>query len=151
MTEFISETITIPYGEQEIYNVLSNVNNLEEKIRDRIPENKVDDFTFDEDSCSFSFNPVGKVRFAIIERNAPNSLILNADPSPIKVQMLIQLNEETPGNTQLKLTVNADLNPFLKPMVSGPLQEGVNKIANFLSEIPYGETGEAEQEVQPEN
>ena len=37
----------------------------------------------------------------------------------------------------MKVTVKAELNPFIKGMVSGPLQDGVEKIADALSKIEY--------------
>ena len=33
----------------------------------------------------------------------------------------------------------ADLNPFLKPMVSKPMQEAVEKISEILARLPYEE------------
>lgn len=38
----------------------------------------------------------------------------------------------------MKLTVCADLNPFIKGMVEKPLKEGVEKLADMLAMIPYG-------------
>ena len=38
---------------------------------------------------------------------------------------------------KLKITVRADLNPFLKPMVSKPLQEAVDKISTVIASLPY--------------
>jgi carbon monoxide dehydrogenase subunit G len=51
--------------------------------------------------------------------------------------MWVQLKETAEQETKMKLTIKADLNPFLKPMVSKPLQEGINKIADVLANIQY--------------
>ena len=51
--------------------------------------------------------------------------------------MWIQLKESAEDETKLKLTVKADLNVFIKPMVSKPLQEGLDKIAEMLTVLPY--------------
>lgn len=37
----------------------------------------------------------------------------------------------------MKLTIKADLNPFIKQMVKKPLQEGIEKIADVLQMIQY--------------
>ena len=37
----------------------------------------------------------------------------------------------------MKLTLKADINPFIKGMISGPLQDGLEKIADMLAMIPY--------------
>lgn len=62
MTEFVSEVKTIPFNEDRIFNMLSDLSNLG-KVQDRIPQDKIQDFEFDKDSCSFSVAPVGKITF----------------------------------------------------------------------------------------
>jgi carbon monoxide dehydrogenase subunit G len=136
MTEFISDIKTIPYGNRIVYETLSDLNNLE-KLKNRIPSDKIEDFTFDSDSCSFSVSPVGKVRFSIIDREPLKTIKLTADQSPVAVNMWIQLKETGEQETKMKLTIKADLNPFIKPMISKPLQEGIDQIADIIARIPY--------------
>ena len=138
MTEFVSEIKTIPYFQEKVYTILSDMNNLE-KIKDKIPQDKISDFSFDKDSCSFSINPIGNVRISIIDREPSKTIKLTTDQSPIEINMWIQLIESQESETKMKLTVKANLNPFMKPMLSKPLQEGVDKIATMLATIPYDE------------
>lgn len=140
MTEFTSEIKQIPYSETTIYEVLSDLNNLE-KVKDRIPQDKIRDFSFDHDSCTFNVSPVGNVRFSVVEREPGKTIKFKADQSPVDVYMWIQLKEMNPLDTRMKLTVKAELNPFLKPMLSGPLQKGVEQIADVLPAIPYETLG----------
>ena len=65
---------------------------------------------------------------------------------PMELYMWIQLKEAGEQETKLKLTVKADLNVFLKPMVSKPLSEGIEKIAELLVTLPYSEILEKRQE-----
>jgi hypothetical protein len=140
MTEFTSEIKQLPYSDATIFEVLSDLNNLE-KIKDQIPPDKIREFSFDRDSCTFNMNPVGNVRLSIVERE-PNKLIkFGADQLPVEVNLWIQLKAVNPQDTRMKLTVRAKLNPFLKPMLSGPLQKGVNKIADVLAAVPYETLG----------
>jgi len=136
MTDFISEIKTIPYGNRIVFETLADLNNLE-KLKDRIPSDKIEDFTFDSDSCSFSIQPVGKIRFSIVDREPLKTIKFTADQSPVGVNMWIQLKETGEQETKMKLTIKAELNPFLKPMLSKPLQEGINQIADMLASIPY--------------
>ena len=41
------------------------------------------------------------------------------------------------ANCKMKLTIKAELNPFIKGMVSGPLTEGLEKVADVLQNIQY--------------
>lgn len=136
MTEFVSDIKTIPHNEEIIFQTLSNLSNLEQ-FKDKIPQHNVKDFQFDNDSFSFSIDPVGKVKFSIVEREPNKTIKLKADESPVEVYLWIQLKQTGEMDTKMKLTIKASLNPFIKPMVSKPLQEGINKIADILSNIPY--------------
>ena len=41
------------------------------------------------------------------------------------------------GQAKLKVTIRAEVNMFMKAMVAKPLQDGVDKLAEMLSMIPY--------------
>ena len=140
MTEFISDIKTIPYGNRIVYETLADLNNLE-KLKNRIPPDKIEDFTFDSDSCSFSVQPVGKIRFSIIDREPLKTIKLTTDRSPMEVNMWIQLKETGEQETKMRLTIKAELNPFIKPMISKPLQEGINQIADIIASINYEALG----------
>lgn len=71
--EFVSEVKQIPHNDERIFTMLSDLSNLE-RIKDRIPQDKIKNFEFDSDTCSFAVDPVGKITFQIVERE-PNKLI----------------------------------------------------------------------------
>jgi len=140
MTEFTSEIKQLHHSEKTVFEALSDLSNLE-KIKDSIPADKIQDFSFDRNSCSFSVSPVGKIRFSIIEREPNKTIKFAADQAPVEVYMWVQLKEVEPLDTRLKLTVKAGLNSFIKAMVAKPLQEGINKIADMLATLPYETLG----------
>ena len=67
MTTFESPIKIIKAPQEKIFNKLYDLNNLE-SVKDRIPQDKISDFTFDTDTVSFSVAPVGKIGLRIIER-----------------------------------------------------------------------------------
>ena len=140
MTEFVSDIKTVPCANRIVYETLADLNNLE-KLKNRIPQDKINDFTFDSDSCSFSVQPVGNIRFSVVDREPMKTIKLVAVQAPVDVTLWIQLKETGERETKLKLTVRAKLNPFLKPMISKPLQGGINQIADILANIPYETLG----------
>lgn len=136
MTEFISEVKTIPYSVEKVYSILSDLSNLE-LARDRIPEDKIKNLKFNTDSCSINVAPVGDVTFNIVERKENNTIKFQGEKLPMDMFMWIQLVKSDDLVTKMKITVKAELNVFIKSMVSKPLQDGVNKIADMLSLLPY--------------
>lgn len=136
MTEFTSDIKTILHNDVDIFRVLSDLSKLD-LIKDQIPEDKIKDFKFDSDSCSFRVDPVGEVRFNVIERE-PNKLVkFKSENLPFDVFLWIQLVQKAEKDTKMKMTLRAELNPFIKGMVSKPLKEGLEKISDVIASLPY--------------
>ena len=106
-------------------------------MQDRIPQDKIQDFEFDKDSCSFSVAPVGKITFQIVEREPNKTIKFTTTNSPVPLFLWIQLKQVEENDTRMKITVRAELNPFIKPMVSKPLQDAIDKISTMLASLPY--------------
>ena len=136
MTDFTSEIKTIPHNDNKIYAMLSDMSNLK-RIQDRIPQDKIKDFTFDTDTCSFTVDPVGAVVFQIVDREPNKTIKFSTTHSPVPLLMWIQLKPVTENDTKMKMTVRADLNPFLKPLVSKPLKDAIDKISEIIAKLPY--------------
>jgi hypothetical protein len=136
MTKFESSIKQVPYAQEAVYRNLSDLSNLE-RVRDRVPEDKVKDFTFDSDSVSVSVPPVGKITLRICEREEPKCVKFESVDSPLPFNLWIQVLPVTAETSKMKVTVKADIPFMLKGMVSGPLEDGVEKIADALAMIPY--------------
>lgn len=138
MAQFESSIKQIPYPQQNVYNMLSDLNNIE-RVKDRVPEDKLKDITFDSDSISINNSPVGTISMRIVEREEPKTIKFESANSPMAFNFWIQLLPTSDTASKMRLTIKADIPIFLKGMVSKPLQEAVEKIADALAMIPYGE------------
>lgn len=136
MTEFVSDVKTISHSDAEVFRVLSDMSKLE-LVKDRIPEDKIKEFTFDADSVSFKVDPIGQVKFLVVERE-PNKLVkFKSENLPFEVFLWIQLVSKQENETKMRMTVRADINPFMKGMVAKPMKEAVEKISDMVAELPY--------------
>ena len=115
--------------------MLCDLNNIN-KVKDRIPADKLNDLSFDADSLSLS-TPMGAVRLRIVDREEPKCIKFATEESPLAFNFWIQILPVTESSSKMKLTIKAELNPFIKGMVSKPLQEGLEKIADELQMIRY--------------
>ena len=136
MTKFESSVKQIPYPVEDVYRNISDLNNLE-RVRDRIPEDKLNSFSFDSDSVSVNVAPVGDLKLRIIEREENKCIKFETVQSPLPFNLWIQVLPVTATESKMKVTVQADIPFMLKGMVAGPLQDGVEKIADTLSKIPF--------------
>ena len=135
MTKFESSVKQIPYPVENVYRNISDLSNLE-RVRDRIPEDKLQDFQFDSDSVQVSV-PVGTIKLRIIEREENKCVKFETEQSPLPFNLWIQVLPVSETESKMKVTVKADIPFMLKGMVSGPLQDGVEKIADALAQIPF--------------
>ena len=135
MTTIESSIRQIDYPQQAVYNMLSDLSNIE-KVSDKIPEDKVRDLTFDSDSISVS-TPMGGVRLVIVDREEPKTIKFETRESPLPFNFWIQILPVSEAVSKIKLTIKAELNPFIGGMVKKPLQEGIEKIADALQLIRY--------------
>ena len=136
MTKFESSVKQIPYPVEDVYRNISDLSNLE-RVRDRVPEDKLNSFSFDSDSVSVNVAPVGDLKLQIIEREANKCVKFESVQSPLPFNLWIQVLPVSETESKMKVTVQADIPFMLKGMVAGPLQDGVDKIAEALSKVPY--------------
>jgi hypothetical protein len=135
-SKFESSVKLVPYSQQAVYNNISDLRNLE-KVRDRVPEDKVKDFSFDQDTLSINVAPVGELKLRICDREEPKCVKFETVQSPVPFNVWVQVLPVDENSSKMKVTVKAELNPFIKSMVEKPLQEGVEKIADALAMVHY--------------
>lgn len=136
MSKFESSIKQIPHPRQAVYSMLSDFANIE-KVCDRIPADKLQDISFDSDCLTIKAATIGEIRLRIVDREEPKCIKFATEQSPIPFHLWIQILPVTESSSKMKLTLEAELNPFIKGMVSGPLKEGLEKVADALAMIQY--------------
>ena len=149
MSTFESSIRQIPYPQQNVYDKLSDLSNLKtlkeryELMKDNMPEEArkqaeaIKDLQFDQDSLTVNVPPVGTIRLKVVDREEPKCIKFETEQSPVPFNFWIHLLPVTTTSCKMKLTIKADLNPFIKQMVKKPLSEGIEKIADVLQMIQY--------------
>ena len=135
MAKFESTIREIQAPQQLVYSVLSNMNNIG-KAMNRIPADMRDKVSFTDDGFSIQ-SPVGKVAAKVVGLEEPKTIKLESVDSPVPFNFWVQVLPVTPTTSKMKLTIKADVNPFVGGMVKKPLQEGIERIADALQMISY--------------
>ena len=141
MAQYESSIKHIPYSQERVYNKLSDLNNLN-SVRDRLDlikdklDGKLEDMSFDSDSLTLKVQGFN-LTLRIMEREPLKCIKFEGDKTPIPLNLWIQILPEGMDNAKMKVTIRAEVNMFMKAMVAKPLQEGVEKLADMLSMIPY--------------
>jgi len=151
-----SDVKLIGYPQEIVYNKMADLNNLavikerfndpevQERMAGNIPADKIEKvkktletIQADSDSVSIQVDMIGQLSIRIVEREEPKCIKFESANSPVKFNLWVQLLPVTADSCKMKLTVDADIPIFLTGMISKPLKEGIEKIADMLATLPY--------------
>lgn len=136
MSQYESSVKNIPYPQDRVYSKLEDLNNLE-SIKDRVPQDKVKEFSFDRDSVTVEVSPLGKITLKIIEREEPKCIKFETVGSPMPANFWVQIIPDGEQASKMRVVAKAEINFMLRSMIEKPLKEGLEKIADALSIIAY--------------
>ena len=88
MTKFESSIKYIQSSQEAVYGKLSDLNNLEQ-VKDRLPEDKVKNLSFDADSLTVEVSPVGKITLQIVEKEPCKCIKFGTVTSPLPFNLWI--------------------------------------------------------------
>lgn len=141
MVKFESEVKHVPYSQGRVYTKLADLNNLAsvcerlDLLKDKL-EGKLEDMSFDQDSLTLKVQGIS-LTLRIVEREPMKCIKFEGDKTPIPLNLWIQILPVTDVEAKMRVTIGAEVNMFMKAMVSKPLKEGVDKLADMLAMIPY--------------
>ena len=136
-SKYESKITSAPCSAQQIYRVLSNLQNLE-RVKDLIPKDKVQEMDIESDRVRFKVDGLAqKITIAIVDRIENDTIKFGAEGIPMDANFWIQMKEVSPTDTRLKLTVKADIPFMFKFMVEKKLQTGLDQAAEMLAQFPY--------------
>lgn len=138
-TKYESKISSAPCSAQQIYRVLSNLQNLE-RVRDLIPKDKIQEMEIEPDRVRIKVDGLAqKITIAIVDRIENDTVKFGAEGIPMDANFWIQLKELAPNDTRIKLTVKADIPMMFKMMIGKKLQDGLDQAADMLAQFPYSQ------------
>lgn len=134
MAEFSIKSETHPTQSltKALYNYLVDFSNF----KNILPEDKVENFEYSGDKCSFNIKGITALTVRIIEKT-PHSLIKFQTEGLAKFNFILEAKFDGDAESTGKCTVNlhGDMNPFIKAMAEKPLTALVNTMATKLSQL----------------
>jgi len=176
MARYESNVKQVPYSQEEVYSKLSNLRNfesikrnigdprLQDAISNEIPADQADmirgnieKMEFTPDSVKMELPMMGEMSLNIIEREPAKCIKFATENSPIGCNLWIQVLPVTDGTSKMKLTLDADINMFIKAMIGNKLQSGLDRVADMIASFPFpllrisDEDGDIETQSLPDN
>jgi carbon monoxide dehydrogenase subunit G len=146
LSKYTSNVKVINHNEQVVFNYLSNFRNLSsylnsgliEKITEKVPQIKITDFSSDQDSCKFNITGLGVAEIKIVNREPFKIIKVESSGGlPLSFIFWIQLMPVDNFQTKIRLTLHAEMSMMIKMMAGSKLEEGIDKLADTLSALPY--------------
>jgi len=138
-TKYESKVCSIPNSAENVYKVLSNLENLD-RVKDMIPQDKVQELEVSADSIRMKVDGLGqKITISIVERIENDTIKFGAEGIPMQANFWIQLKELAPLDTRIKLTIKADIPFMFKMMLDKKMQQGLDQAADMLAQFPYNQ------------
>jgi carbon monoxide dehydrogenase subunit G len=111
---------------------------LIEKITEKIPQIKITDFSSDQDSCKFNITGIGLAEIRIVDREPFKTIKVESSGGlPVSFTFWIQLMSVDNFQTKMRLTLHIEMSMIIKMMAGNKLEEGIDKLADTLSSLPY--------------
>jgi len=132
MTNLESSNVTVAKSAEHIFNFLQDLTNFSQLL----PEDRVENFEADKDSCSFQIKGLTGIQIKVADRQ-PNTLVHTVSqtvkPFPFSLDMHIEAIDENSCHVQFKF--HAEINSFLKMMVERPLGNFLGMLATSVQEL----------------
>ena len=132
MKSYEGKIVRLQSSQQVAFERLSNLEMLKEMPTEMLPK-QVKSFEADCDHISVEVDMIGKVSLNIIEREPCKTIKFEANPSPIPMNMWIQLIEKN-GSTYMKMTAKADIPFMLKALVGNKAKDALDKISEAIAQ-----------------
>ena len=118
MSTFEGKEVTIEKPAGEIYAFISDLTNYEKLL----PMDKIDDWQCTTETCSFKIQGTFTIDLFVKEKT-PNEVVVlqSGEKAPFPITITAKISDKGSSST-VGFTGEAKINPFLKPMVKGPLQ-----------------------------
>ncbi|MFT3740433.1 MAG: SRPBCC family protein [Breznakibacter sp.] len=130
MTTFESARYMAVRPASEIYGFISDFN----AISVVLPSDKVKNWQSDADSCRFTVDGLGEVGLRISQKE-PSTLVqyVGDGKVPFNFYLNVHLSDCESGGTSLYLSAQAQLNPMMKLIATGPIQNFLDKMAEAIA------------------
>ena len=152
MAKYESQIKQVPYSQSAVYSKVSDLTHLaaikerinDPKVQEQIPADKLEEvkksleqMECTTDTLSTPAGPIGNISVKIIEREPEKCVKFASTNAPVSFKLWIQILPTRETTSKIKVTIDADINFFMKQVLDKPLKQGVDKFADMLAMIPY--------------
>ena len=129
MTYFESRTGKLSCTAEEIYNFVTDIRNFEQFI----PQETVKNWQAEKESACLNVPMLGTVNFRLAEKEMFSKVVFNGEAlNKNDFSLILHISDNGKNPAEVKISLNADLNPVLKMMAAKPIGQFMEKLVNEM-------------------
>lgn len=126
-----SSKVTVEKSAQELFDLLSNVQNFEKLM----PENIAKFEVIGDDAFIFGLKGMPEIKLKMKEKVAPNKIVLGAASDKLPFTLIANINAITDNSSDVKLDFEGDFNPMMAMMIKGPIGKFIQSLATNMVKL----------------
>jgi hypothetical protein len=102
----------------ELFSFVTDIRNFGQFI----PDGTITDWHAEKESCNFNVSMLGTVSFRLVEKEKYSKIVFNGDAlKKNDFTLVLHITDNNNNPAEVKVTLNAELNPMLKMMAANPI------------------------------
>src|SRR3970040_157717 len=126
-----SPKVTVEKSAQELFDLLSNVQNFEKLM----PENIAKFEVIGDDAFIFGLKGMPEIKLKMKEKVAPNKVVLGAASDKLPFTLTANIDSISDNSSTVKLDYEGDFNPMMAMMIKGPIGKFIETLATNMGKL----------------
>jgi carbon monoxide dehydrogenase subunit G len=129
MSYFESRSGKLTCSAEEVFNFVTDIRNFEQFI----PKGTINNWQAERESCNFSVSMIGTVSFRLAEKEMYNKVVFTGDAlKKNDFSLILHISGNGEDQVEVKVSLNAELNPVLKMMAAKPIGQFLESLINEM-------------------
>lgn len=129
LSHFESRSGSLSCTAEECFAFVTDIRNFERFI----PHNTISNWQSDKESCSFSVSMIGTVILRIVQKEVYSRVVYNGDAlKKNDFELVLHIAVNSNKLAEVKVVLNADLNPMMKMMAAKPIAQFLEMLINEM-------------------
>ena len=118
LSNYESRSGSLSCTPKEVFDFVTDIRNFEQFI----PEGTINNWQSEKDTCTFNVSMIGSVTLRIEKAEPYDRVIFSGDAlKKNDFSLILNILENTNNNAEVKVLLEAELNPMLKMMANKPI------------------------------
>ncbi len=114
---------------EQIFSFITDIRNFKQFI----PSDTVADWEASKDQCSFRVPRVGNVSLKIVRQEKPGLVAFKGNAlKDNDFDLIVHINQNDNGKADIKISLNAELNPMMKMIAARPIGQFLEMLADRM-------------------